>query len=72
MHVPRFGLTPDHATPAHPAAPAGGFVACPVVLWPCPAGAVGWVHELYRRAYEEARAAVTPTWYDRAAVPSRN
>ena len=72
MHAPRFGLSHDHATPAHPTAPAGGLVVCPVALRPCHAGAQGWMHAVYRLAYEQARMAVAPTWYDLAAVPSRN
>jgi hypothetical protein len=71
MDASRLGLT-QFASPAHPLASGGGFVVCPLGLLPCPGAGVGWVQEVYRRAYEEAKAAVAPTWYDRAALPSRN
>jgi hypothetical protein len=71
MHAPRFDLTQDHATPAHSAVPAGGFIVCPMGLWPYQSGAAAWMHEVYRMAHQQALAAVTTSWYDRA-VPSQN
>jgi hypothetical protein len=72
MHASRFVVTSDHMSSAGLATSTHGLIACPMALWPCPSGATVWAQEVYRRAYEQALAAVTPTWYERVAVPSVN
>ena len=52
--------------------PAGGFLVCPPALspWGRPAG--DWAREVYRLASEQARAELTPSWYDRMRAASAN
>jgi hypothetical protein len=57
--------------PATPAYSAAGFVACPAALQ-AKVGASGWVQDLYRLAYEQARAEVGPSWYERSRWASVN
>ena len=56
--------------PERPALSAAAFVACPAALRP--AANAGWVEDLYRLAFEQARAAVTPSWYERSRRVSLN
>ncbi len=74
MQGSRLGGYLDHATPlsARPTVMAGGFVVCPMAVRPVGGPATGWMQEIYRMAYKQARAAIAPTWYDRAAAPSAN
>lgn len=48
------------------------FMVCPPGVMPPGAVANGWAQELYRRAYEQARAALTPSWFERLTGPSWN
>lgn len=72
MHASRFELTQAPVLNAHAASLASGFVVCPVALRPNLPGPQEWVHEIYRVAYENARRALEPTWYDRVIQPSLN
>lgn len=72
MSPSRIGYLHDHSTLAKPAVSAGTLVVCPVVFGACQGGQGEWMKEVYRLAYEQARAALAPTWYDRAAQPSPN
>jgi hypothetical protein len=71
MHAPRFAVAAAQSGFPYQAAPAAVVVA-PAASWSFPAAEHAWMLEVYRRAYEQARKAVAPTWYDRAAVPSPN
>jgi hypothetical protein len=51
---------------------AQGLMVCPVSLQAPAAFAGGWVHEIYRLAYERAQAALQPTWYERNLIPCLN
>jgi hypothetical protein len=59
---PRFGVSAPTAV---------GFVACPLALQSLFLYDRG-IQELYRLAYELARAAHRPTWYDQLIRPSLN
>jgi hypothetical protein len=50
----------------------GDFMVCPPGVMPAAAVATGWAQELYRRAYEQARAALAPSWFERLTGPSWN
>jgi hypothetical protein len=47
----------------------GGFVVCPA---PLAFLATGWTQSIYRLAYEQARAALRPSAYDRLVTPCLN
>jgi hypothetical protein len=54
-----------------PAMPAAGFVVCPLALqtaFRCDSG----FQEIYRLAYERARAALRPSWYEYLYNAPRN
>ncbi len=74
MQGSRLGgfLDNEVQTVARPAVMAGALVMCPMMVAASHGTAAGWMHEVYRLAYEQARAAVAPTWYDRASRPSAN
>jgi hypothetical protein len=58
--------------PVAPAFPAGGFVVCPPALR-AGLGLQGhWAQDVYRLAYQQAQAALTPSWYQRGQVVSAN
>lgn len=62
-------------SPPRPAAPAvwtGGFVVCPLPVRAHLGEPGGWALEIYRLAYEQAQAALRPSWHDRTLVSSRN
>lgn len=66
MHTHRFR---DHLVSARP---ASAFVACPVALLPAGIGQpVPW-EELYRRAYELAKAVNQPSRLDRLSRDLHN
>jgi hypothetical protein len=64
-------VAPPRAVALVLAMPATGFVLCPPALM-----AAFWadrgVHEIYRLAYEQARAALRPSWYERLSRPTCN
>jgi hypothetical protein len=54
-----------------PTLPAAGFVMCPLALqsaFRCDRG----FQEIYQIAYERARAALRPSWYERLFLASTN
>ncbi len=59
---------------AEPETSMSGLVLCPFPMMgtPCMAGTGGWVHEIYRMAYEQAQAALRPSRYERLLVASVN
>ena len=74
MHHARFfgeGETWPLPRPEAPAFSAAGFMVCPAPLRPQGAK-MGWMEDLYRLAYAQARVEVTPSWYDRARLASVN
>ncbi len=69
MYHKRFSTMPPlfPAPPPPPSPSPVGFVLCPLVWFPVPSQAFGlWQQEVYRRAFEEARAVVRP------ALPERD
>jgi hypothetical protein len=51
---------------------AAGFAVCPAPLRPWVGMPDGWVQEVYRLAYEQARAALLPPWHERSLLASPN
>lgn len=75
MDRPRIFGEGDYVSIPAASAPmftAGGFVACPAVLMGCLAGQAGWSPGIYQLAYEQARAAMRPTLYERSRTESWN
>jgi hypothetical protein len=68
-----FGEGPIIAPPRDdaPARPVTGFVLAPM-LWQTPSGGDHDFHAIYRLAYEWARAALQPSWYEYLCRASRN
>ncbi|QEH32685.1 hypothetical protein OJF2_11640 [Aquisphaera giovannonii] len=52
---------------------AAGPMACPATMGPDGSLTIAgpWI-EIYRLAYEQARAALTPSWFQRMTQPSWN
>ncbi len=66
MSAPRlFGEGEIATYPRRTAAPqfsTEGFIMCPLPLRP---QSGGWMEEVYRLAYEQAKACVLPPWHER-------
>lgn len=58
--------------PELPAPSATAFVLCPVPMMMGAEGPWCWANELYRIAYEQARAAVSPPWHLRMLLACPN
>jgi hypothetical protein len=70
---PHDGATLSPSLPTTPIQAFGGFVVCPVPLGYLAMGAAGvWTQSIYRLAYEQARAALRPSTYDRLITPCLN
>jgi hypothetical protein len=52
--------------------PTAGFLAWPLTCRPFGGGPAAVIHQLYRLAYEQAQAALRPSWYERCLAPSLN
>jgi hypothetical protein len=50
----------------------GAFVVCPWTLQPCFGTPAGWVEDVYRLAYQQARTALLPPWHERILLASFN
>jgi hypothetical protein len=61
-----FDPRPRTVTPFYP---AGAFVVCPAVINPWSSHTAQAIYEL---AYEQTRAALRPSWFERSLLPSRN
>jgi hypothetical protein len=75
MQSHRFFGEGQIIAPPRPSAPEfvpAGFVLCPVALRPSFPGAAGWASEVYRMAYEQARASARTSWYERVGRASLN
>jgi hypothetical protein len=68
-----FGEGEVLSPPRRATAPwSGGFVVCPLSVWGHPGEASGWGLELYRLAYQQAQAALRPSWHECALTASWN
>jgi hypothetical protein len=64
-------MTPVFRTSA-PALSAAGFTVCPLAVCPVGADAGRWAQDVYRLAYEQARAALLPPRHERLLLASPN
>jgi hypothetical protein len=75
MHSPRFTaeqlVRPSVPSPAA-GFPTGAFVVCPAALQAGFGAAGGWVQDVYRMAYEQAREALMPSAFERRVAPVWN
>jgi hypothetical protein len=73
QHRFRDFLTPETSDRAAAPSPMlGGFIACPIVLQGAGGGMADWQRELYRWAFEQARAVLNPSIHEGPYAPSRN